>query len=761
MKNRTKLTIATIALSLIVLSLLGLLANSQHNIRSEAAHLVEHHVGVLETTSSLSNAISREIIGSNRLLVDYDLARFSRLHDDIHTDIDASLSQLSQLGVDAVILDRIERLTIEYHRAINAAIDAITTDQNSIDKQATLLESVDQIQQKSLQLEDTVTQLRQQILSDIDRSKRNIGDESQQMFVDAVFLGLCMAAILFVLYSNLTALRKAHKQHRALSYFPQRAPEGMLTIDAKGSVIYANPRAQKLIAEFGLPPAETHKLLPASIASLIAEVKSGASDTATWSHRIHGTTFETTLQWLRDVNQGHVYLHDVTRADALQKRLNFLAYFDPLTNLPNRRRFEEEIDNIISLNKYGAPQRWAVGLIRLDRFAHVTTGHGYNVGDMLINACAQRLSDALQDYHDAQIFRFDGARFGILALASQGVDIANVLNKAMEDPLLVDDASFYLTLSIGYTITPGEEDSVSKLIINAGAALETASEKGGNNVIEFTSEMRTRELKWLNMEIALRQSLLAGELDVFYQPQICGIDGSLVGMEALVRWRQSNGEYIPPSEFIPLAERVGLIVVLGEWVLHKAFSQAAQWQNTLGNTCTMAVNISTKQFNHVHFLDMLRNALDSTGVDPSIIEIEITESVMMENTDYAMQVISVMKDMGFSISIDDFGTGYSSMSYLKDLPIDKIKIDRAFVMGISVEDDENQIRDKAIVTSIVELGHNLNMKVIAEGVDNSEQVDFLRKVGCDYFQGFLFSKPLPAEQMEEYMALHDRLAQQH
>lgn len=758
MKNRTKLTITTISLSLIVLSLLGLLANSQQKVRSEVAYLVERHVGILEETSSLYGVISQEIIAANRLFVDHDAVVFSRLHNDIHSALEANLSQLERLDVDAATLDHIARLTIEYHRAIDEAIEAINTDQNMTHVHTTLLKSVNQIQQKSVQLEDAVTQLREHTLSDIDNSKHRINEESQQMFTDAVFLGLAMTAILFVLYSNLSALRKAQKLERALSYFPQRAPEGMLTIDSKGRIIYANPRAEKLVGELGLPPTETHKLLPTAVESLIAEVISGASDTVNWNHRIHDKMFETTLQWLRDVNQGHVYLHDVTQTDAMQKRLNFLAYFDPLTNLPNRRRFEEEIDNIISLNKYGEPQRWAVGLIRLDRFALVTTGHGYNVGDMLLNASSQRLSNALHEYHDAQIFRFDGARFGILALASQGADIARTLNNSMEAPLIVDDASFYLTLSIGYTITPGEDDSVSKLIINAGAALETASEKGGNNIIEFTTEMRTRELKWLNMEIALRQSLLAGELDVFYQPQICGIDGSLVGMEALVRWRQSNGEYIPPSEFIPLAERVGLIVVLGEWVLHKAFAQAALWQQTVGNTCTMAVNISTKQFNHVHFLDMLRNALDSTGVDASIIEIEITESVMMENTDYAMQVISIMKDMGFSISIDDFGTGFSSMSYLKDLPIDKIKIDRAFVTGISADDDENQVRDKAIVASIVELGHNLNMKVIAEGVDNSDQVAFLRQVGCDYFQGFLFSKPIPAEQMEDYMALHYRLA---
>ncbi len=755
MKIRSKLTLATSAISVLVVSLLFILGSRQGIIRDSASDLVDRQIGLLEDVHILFDTISQELLAASRLMVDFDLQQFTSIHNRAHANVEANLETLRHGGASSATLDQIERRTIEYHHAIDTAINATGQSNLRDDQQAVLRQSMSDIHSKASELESLIVTLRQSILLDIEDTRRDISAEGEQMFIDALFLGVCMMAILVILFVNIQALRRSHKEQQALSYFPQRAPEAMLTINANGDVIYGNPKAQQLLEELGIARNEYQRLLPMAIKANVNSLKSGTSDTAIWSHRVGGTTFETTLQWLRDMNQGHIYLHDVSRTEALQKRLNFLAYFDPLTRLPNRRRFEEEIDNILSLNKYGPPQQWAVGLIRLDRFAHVTTGHGYNLGDKLLAACAERLNDAIDSYHDAHMFRFDGARFGILALAEQGLDIAQKLNKSMENPIVVDDASFYLTLSIGYTFTPGEEDSVAKLIINAGAALESASENGGNNLCEFTSEMRTRELKWLNMEIALRQSLFAGELDVYYQPQVSSSDGMLIGMEALVRWRQSNGEFIPPSEFIPLAERIGLIVVLGEWVLHRAFAQAAAWQKDFGKHFTMAVNISTKQFNHVHFLDMLRNALESTGVDPRIIEIEITESVMLENTDYAMQVINVMKDMGFSISIDDFGTGYSSMSYLKDLPIDKIKIDRAFVMGISEESDDDHARDKAIVASIVELGHNLNMKVIAEGVDNSEQVDFLRRVGCDYFQGFLFSRPLPAPQMEDYINSSD------
>ncbi len=270
---------------------------------------------------------------------------------------------------------------------------------------------------------------------------------------------------------------------------------------------------------------------------------------------------------------------------------------------------------------------------------------------------------------------------------------------------------------------------------------------GGNRVCKFSDEMRTRELEWLSMENELRRSLNEEKLELFYQPQVNTNDGELVGMEALARWHYPDGSYIPPSEFIPLAERVGLIEPLGNWVMLNAFKQAAAWERQYRKGIVVAVNVSTKQFNNAQFLRSVQSALAESGVSPKLIEIEITESALMENMASAMKTVEQIVNLGMSVSIDDFGTGYSSMSYLKDLAVQKIKVDRAFIMGISNAQTERVNKDKAIVTSIVELGHNLNIKVIAEGVDDSEQIEFLRKIGCNELQGFLISPPRPAKEL--------------
>lgn len=747
MKSTTKLFLAALIISVLSIGLVIIQTNSQHSIESRAHALVEKNVTLLADVNRLHTLINREVIAISDYLQARDKSPLIETHQLFHEELSELLSSLIRSEPNNEHLLKISNNIDAYHKALNG-LKATDAPAQNIAEVLTLLKP------QALELTLLIEGLIQRLTLDIKSTQDEIAAIGYNAILQSLFLAIALlATLIFTLYL-LRARHQAQRKERELSYFPERAPEAMLTIDDHGDVIYANPKAKQILLDNGFDSEDTKQLLPVPIKATIADIKTSTMNTASWSHRVGNTTFKGTLQWLHDMNKGHVYFHDVSHTEDLQKRLNYLAYFDPLTSLPNRRRFEEEIENIHSLNNFGKPRYWAIGLIRLDRFSQVTSGHGYNVGDRLLAACAKRLNDAIEDYHDASLFRFDGARFGILALESQGAEIASVLNKSMESPVVVDDISFYISLSIGYTITPNDEQEISKLIVNAGAALESASERGGNRVCEFTHEMRARELQSLNMEIALRQALHAEELEVFYQPQVCSSDGRLIGMEALIRWQTSTGDFISPSEFIPLAERIGLIVVLGEWVLHRAFKQAVTWQETFGEYLTMSVNISFKQFSHVHFLSMLRNAVETSGVDPRLVDIEITESVMQEDIDRTMNILNEMKKMGFSISIDDFGTGYSSMSYLKYLPVDKIKIDRAFVTGISQESNEDQASNKAIVASIVDLGHNLKLEVVAEGVNNSEQVAYLRDIGCDYFQGFLFGQALPADRMEAYIRDH-------
>lgn len=747
MKLKSKLTSATIGVVIVIMFLLLLLQQNKVQISKQAESLAHQQTTLLATTISLNDIVGHEMLSTHELIITGDLDAFEQQHHRYHTEYDKLIAILRDKNINHDILDQIETNSIDFHNTMHQIGHLISDNQGDYEPLALTTLMAD-LQLPVAQLNNLVQQLTLNINEQINQSRLEIEDRSQTMVQVAIFLGLGMLGLILVLFLNTKHLHKANEKQRSLSYYSERSPDCVLTVDINGKVVYANPRAYSVLKELRLSQDEIQRLLPVSINGIIKELQSGASNVSRWSHHVNGVTFESSLQWLREFNQGHIYLHDITKAESLQKRLNYLAYFDPLTKLPNRRRFEEEIENIIALNKYGSPQAWSIALIRINRFAKVTTGHGYNVGDKLLSACATRLRSALHDFHDAHVFRFDGARFGLLAPESQTHQIADHLNLTMQQPIFVDGNSFYLSLSIGYTVTPGANDDVTKLIIDAGAALERATNAEGTFLLcEFTDDIRTKELQWLNMEVTLRDALRDGELELFYQPQVNTNSGELVGMETLIRWRQADGSYISPADFIPLAERIGLSVALDEWVLHKAFQQAANWENEYNKQCVVAVNISSKQFSHNHLINMLHNALDSSGVNPELIEIELTETAMLENIENVLRIIKEIKELGMSVSIDDFGTGYSSMSYLKDLPVDKIKIDKAFIEGISAASNLATNKDKAIVASIVELGHNLQLEVIAEGVENSEQIEFLNQVGCDILQGYIISTPRPPEEL--------------
>jgi len=745
MKVIKKIQIAAAVVITTTIGVLVSLKTHEASIKEQAFILAVEQPKLFTATLQMQQILSRELILISDLLVTGDIEAHRLEHAKIHGKVIADFEQLRLNYFDTNDLDQFERASIDYHNALDNLYDTLAKNHND---KALLIEQVERIKAPYTAFENLSNQLLTSIQHKMVSAQKTIEKQSTEMERNVFYVGLLLLTLLLLSFINLRRLKRIARHEKRLSQFIERSPEAVLTVDDNGTIIYANPKAYMLIEDIGLDKEQLQQLLPVAIKGIINELREGHTDTSKWSHHLRGITFETTLQWMRDLDKGHVYLHDITQSEALQKRLNFLAYFDPLTHLPNRRRFEEEIDNIINLNRYGQAQNWAVGLIRLDRFAHVTTGQGYNIGDQLLAAAATRMKESLLEYHDAHLFRFDGARLGILALEEQGSEIVEILNAAMMRPIVIEDSSFYLTLSIGYTITPGDVQlDSSKLIINAGAALERATEMGGNHLCQFSEEMRTQELQWVLMESDLRRSLNENNLELFYQPQINTEDGSLVGMEALARWKQKNGSYIPPSEFITLAERVGLIETLGIWVLREACQQAVRWEAEYGQGIVIAVNVSSKQFNNPQFLTTLEKVLVETNVDPRLLEIEITETAMMQNMAIATETISQIKKLGMSVSIDDFGTGYSSMSYLKDLSVQKIKIDRAFIMGISSEQTERVNKDKAIVTSILELGHNLNMKVIAEGVDDSEQVEFLTKIGCDELQGFLISPPRPAQEL--------------
>ncbi|HUP94643.1 MAG TPA: EAL domain-containing protein [Burkholderiales bacterium] len=426
--------------------------------------------------------------------------------------------------------------------------------------------------------------------------------------------------------------------------------------------------------------------------------------------------------------------------DELQR----LALQDPLTKLPNRLLLEDRIDQAIVHAKRGKLES-AVLFVDLDRFKSVNDSLGHFTGDELLRSVAQRLQGLMRA--EDTVARLGGDEFVILlrqvASSNDALEVANKLLAQLGEPFRIHDQELYVTASIGVSLFPAHGDTAQMLVTRADAAMYHAKQDGRNACRVFESDMNTFFPERLMLENDLRRALGAREFDLHYQPKVDILSGSVRGMEALLRWRHPTRGLVAPDEFIPLAEDTGLIVSIGRWVIQEACAQNMEWQKAGLPKLSVAVNISGVQFRQKDLLDTVAHALATSGLAPECLEVEITESVVMQNASEAIVTLERLSKMGVQVSIDDFGTGYSSLSYLKRFPIDKLKIDRSFIRDIS-----SDMEDAAIVRATIGLAHNLRLKVIAEGVETKDQLDFLRSLGCDEYQGYYKSRPLPPAEFE-------------
>ena len=497
-------------------------------------------------------------------------------------------------------------------------------------------------------------------------------------------------------------------------------------------------------------------ILPGDFSKRLLRLQKSSSEHDSWSTQVESYTLAFTLSLFRDLSTCHLYVEDITERTKSQQKLRYQAFHDLLTELPNRRNLEEQAAKLITERQNRTP--FALMFLNLDRFDLITASSGYNVGDQLIKTAARHLHSQLSYFNATpnycQLFRFDGTTFSILISDMQAgppEKLAQYLQNSMEQPLCAAQQNFYLTLSIGFSLFPRDGLKVSTLVKNANAALARIKSAGGHSITSYHPDMHTKEQAWIAIESGLRHAIEKQSLLLYYQPKVLTKNSKLVGVEALIRWRKENGEMISPAEFIPVAEQTGLIVIIGEWVLRQAFAQCYQWSQS--TKVSMAVNLSTRQFQHHDFIRTIAGILQETNVDPTLIEIEITESLLMQNLSKAIETMRKLKAFGFKLSIDDFGTGYSSLNYLHQFPLDKLKIDRSFIANLS--DSQSA---QAIVRSIISLAHNLELTTVAEGVETQQQLEFLQQLGCEEIQGYYFSKPRPAVEIENlYMAGSSKL----
>ena len=448
-------------------------------------------------------------------------------------------------------------------------------------------------------------------------------------------------------------------------------------------------------------------------------------------------------------------IQDITERKHAEEQIRLLAYYDALTGLPNRRFFLQQLEQaLVFANRHD--RMLAVLFLDLDRFKLVNDTLGHGVGDRLLQDVADRLlrcvrrGDCLaradEECPPSLVSRLGGDEFTImLSDIEHFQDVAKIARRildAVSVPYSLEGQEVFVSTSIGISLYPFDATTASDLIRNADGAMYQAKEQGRNGYQIYDESMNAKALERIILESQLHKALKEEEFTVYYQPQVSSQTGRVVGVEALVRWNSKELGLVEPGRFLPLAEEIGLVIQIDQWVMREACRQHKLWVDAGLPPVTLAINISGQQFMKNELLETVTSVLKESGLDPGLLELELTEGVLMAHTERTVKTLQALKGMGVRLAIDDFGTGFSSLSYLKRFPLDVLKIDRTFINDITTDPD-----DAAITLATIEMAHTLKLKVIAEGVETKPQLEFLTKNGCDMYQGYLFSKPVPSTEL--------------
>jgi diguanylate cyclase (GGDEF)-like protein/PAS domain S-box-containing protein len=550
---------------------------------------------------------------------------------------------------------------------------------------------------------------------------------------------------------DITEMRQVEERLVMLKEAVDCLPIGITLINTEGKIVYSNP------AEAVMHGYVTEELIGMEARNFAPEgarlpkmahdpSKLGMWERESVNIKRSGEQFPVKLTSIAVTNTAGKYLgmvtacEDITSRKEAEKTITDLAYFDTLTNLPNRRMFLDRLRHAVAM---GQRHRHMVGLyfIDLDDFKDINDTKGHDFGDKMLREVAKRMSSIVRE--SETLARLGGDEFVVIMTVVNHtenlVSAAQRISNMFHEPFMVEDQEVFCNASIGIALYPGDAVDADTLVKCADTAMYFAKEKGKSQYKFYSSEMNQRIMRRVALEKSLRQALEKQEFLLHYQPKWDLKTGRMTGVEVLLRWQSSDFGFMLPAEFISLTENSGLITKIGEWVLHTACSQARKWIDAGHCELKVAVNISGHQLKDAGFLDMVVRIIRETGIEPNVLELEFTENVVMESTEKNINTLMALRQLGVQLSIDDFGTGYSCLSNLKHFSIDKVKIDRSFM-----EDVHRSKDDAAIVEAIISMAHSLNLKVIAEGVETRDQLHFLQQRECDEVQGFYMAKPMTA-----------------
>ena len=709
--------------------------------------LVSDNLPRLESISKLRASI----FAQKPLLYEYyattDRAKFLKNFELNQRDIEANFNTIHTISEGNTLLKKINTYTDLINLKAGQLDQTLSKENVDWDHARNILADISTTEEQVSPVIDALVKLNQQ---QVFLSGENAQSRTDFMIRMVIGFSITISLIAILIGYQVNAYLSENIERKRLAMLPERNPSPVLRATWDGKVVYSNPATQALLTQLDL--VDPLQLMPDNFLHSFSGILASGQDHLEKEYRIKDRVMYCEVHMLEDLQISHIYITDITKRKQAEEKLVTQAYHDALTGLPNRRMLNEYLQN--SIHEAGNGQKLAVVLMRIDRIKLILESRGYEASDSLMQALAFRLVQLLHENYTHPnhpfLFRFEGATFGILlsdfADNTQLILLAEKLQQSMSTPLKAINQELFFTLSVGASIYPDDGKDTESLIRNAEVAVNRVIASGGNGFQCYTQDMNEMAGRWLAMENDLRRALDRNELILHYQPQIQIGSNKTLGAEALLRWNRNGQNMISPADFIPLAEETGLIIPIGEWVLRTACKQTQEIHQQGFEEFVMAVNISARQFQHPGFIQLVADILQETGLSPTKLELEITESLAMHDAEKNIATMKELSELGIQLSIDDFGTGYSSLSYLKRFPINKLKVDQSFVRNMTSNTD-----DASIAQSVILLGQSLGLTVIAEGVETTEQLAMLEQYGCDEVQGYLFSKPISSDALEKFL----------
>jgi EAL domain-containing protein (putative c-di-GMP-specific phosphodiesterase class I)/GGDEF domain-containing protein len=579
----------------------------------------------------------------------------------------------------------------------------------------------------------------------VEQSEHVILNSLELVRIFVVLYGLATLIIAYIVAKALKAYLSTALNNQRLSLFSTRNPNPVISLDSKNDVTYCNPATEILLEKLGLEAGETELLLAKNIEEYQKQLLvEGKADSKQFEYQIEQLYFQCDLHWLEDQRQWDMHLTDITERKKFELALQYRASHHSQTGLLNRYELEKTVTQLCQTE-----QKFTFGLIEIRSFSQLISGQGVTIAATVVKEVATSLENILASINklDCRIFHVDENNFALVYTGDFSDTQIDSLVKQIDQKIgsTIFHCQYQVQLDFGLANYPQHGHDYTQLHKNSLAALDKSASSGDKSHVLFNLQLG-KKLRYEQQLIEdMRIAIEMAQFELYFQPQMSLSSEQIIGAEALVRW-QRKGQWIAPSEFIPLAERAGLIDTLGDWILHTACQKAQNLVSLGWSDLVIAVNISPLQFGRKDFLSKVTHVLKETKLAANNLELEITEGVIIYNEHEAIETLAQLKKLGVHLAIDDFGTGYSSLSYLRKFNIDKLKIDQSFIQDI-----QHQKADQSIVRTIIELGRNLELKVIAEGVEELEQQQILAAMGCDEIQGFYFSHPLPEQEFIDFV----------